>query len=104
MVDCHYSTTLFLVGSAAVTCMMQLVFFICAAYFQFDKVTDFAGGSNFVLLALLGIFMQDSFMPRQVSGETVACAFPILSATLRLVSRGPPHTRRVSSCPPPPCR
>ena len=38
---------------AIVTVAMQVAFFIVAAGFKFDKVTDFAGGTNFVLLAIL---------------------------------------------------
>ena len=36
-----------------VTIVMQLSFYIIACTCKFDKVTDFAGGSNFVILALL---------------------------------------------------
>ena len=32
---------------------MQVLFFIIAYACKFDKVTDFAGGTNFVILALL---------------------------------------------------
>ena len=38
---------------ALVTVGMQSSFFFVAATFKFDKVTDFAGGTNFVLLAVL---------------------------------------------------
>jgi len=38
---------------AVVTVAMQLSFFIVAFGFKFDKVTDFAGGTNFVILAIL---------------------------------------------------
>ena len=38
---------------AIVTVAMQLSFFAVAAICKFDKVTDFAGGTNFVLLAAL---------------------------------------------------
>lgn len=38
---------------AVVTAAMQLSFFIVAFACKFDKVTDFAGGTNFVVLAVL---------------------------------------------------
>lgn len=42
---------------AIITVAMQFTFFIIAATCQFDKVTDFAGGTNFVVLALFTFFM-----------------------------------------------
>jgi hypothetical protein len=64
--ECPYTASDFLLGSAGVTAAVQGSFFIVAANFQFDKVTDFAGGGNFVLLAVLGLVLQHSYSPRQV--------------------------------------
>ena len=44
---------------ALVTIGMQLTFFIVAATFKFDKVTDFAGGSNFLVVAILTFVLSE---------------------------------------------
>lgn len=43
---------------ALVTIVLQFIFFIIACAFKFDKVTDFAGGTNFMLLALLSLLLS----------------------------------------------
>ncbi|GBM45544.1 hypothetical protein AVEN_82303-1, partial [Araneus ventricosus] len=45
--------------SAIITFAMQLIFFIIAATFQFDKVTDFAGGVNFIIIAILTLVLSE---------------------------------------------
>nr|XP_054748206.1 uncharacterized protein LOC129253805 [Lytechinus pictus] len=51
---------------AIVTVAMQASFFIIAATCKFDKVTDFAGGTNFVVLALLSFFLAQTYGVRQI--------------------------------------
>jgi steroid 5-alpha reductase family enzyme len=46
--------------TALVTITLQLVCFVIAYLAQFDKITDFAGSANFVLLALLTFFLGGS--------------------------------------------
>ena len=51
---------------AIVTVAMQFVFFMVACTCKFDKVTDFAGGTNFVVLALLSFFLAGTYQWRQI--------------------------------------
>mmetsp|Transcript_36393 Transcript_36393/g.71079 ORF Transcript_36393/g.71079 Transcript_36393/m.71079 type:complete len:297 (+) Transcript_36393:124-1014(+) len=63
---CEYGVGEALGWSGGVTVLVQLSFFIVAAYFEFDKVTDFAGGTNFVLLAILGLLLEHTYLARQI--------------------------------------
>ncbi|KAK1384149.1 FKBP-type peptidyl-prolyl cis-trans isomerase 5 [Heracleum sosnowskyi] len=56
----------FLALTAIVTVGYQLFFFIITALLKFDKVTDFAGSTNFIILAVLTLVVRGTWHFRQV--------------------------------------
>ncbi|KAL0908920.1 hypothetical protein M5K25_023435 [Dendrobium thyrsiflorum] len=56
----------FLALTAIVTIGYQMLFFFVTALLRFDKVTDFAGSTNFVLLAILTLLLKGSWHFRQI--------------------------------------
>ncbi|XP_021740621.1 uncharacterized protein LOC110706930 isoform X2 [Chenopodium quinoa] len=56
----------FLAITAIITVCYQFVFFVVTALLKFDKVTDFAGSTNFIILAVLTIVIKASWNFRQV--------------------------------------
>ncbi|XP_047339056.1 uncharacterized protein LOC124942570 isoform X2 [Impatiens glandulifera] len=56
----------FLALTAIVTAGYQFVFFVVTALLKIDKVTDFAGSTNFVILALLTLVVKGSWNFRQI--------------------------------------
>lgn len=60
-----------------VTIAYQLLFFFIAWTFKFDKVTDFAGGTNFILLSVLTLAFSDA---RDNARNIVVSIFLILWA------------------------
>lgn len=61
VLDSHY-----LAFTALLSVGYQLVFFIITATFRFDKLTDFAGGTGFIVNALVTMVVSGSYDPRQV--------------------------------------
>ncbi|XP_066370943.1 uncharacterized protein [Miscanthus floridulus] len=56
----------FLALTAIVTVGYQLLFFIITALLRFDKITDFAGSTNFVIIAILTLALKGAWHFRQI--------------------------------------
>ncbi|KDP41143.1 hypothetical protein JCGZ_03634 [Jatropha curcas] len=61
VIDSH-----FLAFTAIVTVGYQFLFFVVTALLKFDKVTDFAGSTNFVIIAVLTLVLKGTWYFRQV--------------------------------------
>lgn len=72
----HVLDKYYLVITLLVTIAYQLSGFAIAWTFQFDKITDFTGGSNFFILALLTLLLGQSSHPRNI----VATVFVLIWA------------------------
>merc|ERR1711963_430852 len=53
-----------------ITVGMQFAFFLVACTCKFDKVTDFAGGTNFVVLALTTMVLGGTYQWRQIAATS----------------------------------
>ncbi|KAK7370102.1 hypothetical protein VNO80_12157 [Phaseolus coccineus] len=61
IIDSH-----FLAFTALVTIGYQFLFFVVTALLKFDKVTDFAGSTNFIIIAVLTLVIKGSWYFRQI--------------------------------------
>lgn len=62
----HVLDDYYLAITLLITIGYQLAFFAVAFTFQFDKLTDFAGGTNFVVLAIITLAFSGHHHARQV--------------------------------------
>ena len=60
MAAVHVLDDYYLAITLLITIAYQLFFFSIAFSFKFDKLTDFAGGTNFALLAILTLTFSDN--------------------------------------------
>ncbi|KAL0579279.1 hypothetical protein V5O48_002733 [Marasmius crinis-equi] len=67
-----------------VTTGYQLLGFAIAWTFQFDKITDFTGGSNFFLLALLTLLMGNTFYTRNIVASVFVMVWAVRIAAFLL--------------------
>ncbi|TDZ20548.1 hypothetical protein Cob_v006453 [Colletotrichum orbiculare MAFF 240422] len=66
MATVHVLDDYYLAITALITIAYQLLFFSIAFSLKFDKLTDFAGGTNFVLLAIITLALSGYHHARQV--------------------------------------
>ena len=69
--------------TALVTVFYQLFFYAIAASFKFDLLTDLAGGTNFVLIAILSFFLGAYTYPT-TSAQQVSLTILVVVWGLRL--------------------
>ncbi|KAI5865711.1 DUF1295-domain-containing protein [Durotheca rogersii] len=73
----HVLDDYYLAITLLVTVAYQLCFFAIAFTFKFDKVTDFAGGTNFVLLAALTLGLSREPDARQAVASALLVAWAL---------------------------
>lgn len=67
----------YIIISSIITIIQQFLFFIIAAYFKFDKVTDFAGTTNFFVISMTTLLLGASFSIRQILISLACCIWSI---------------------------
>jgi len=84
----------YLAITAIITFVWQFGFYIPAALCKFDKVTDLAYGTNFVVLAIITFFLKETFYPRQIVVTIFVCIWGIRLAGYlfyRIIKIGQDH-------------
>ena len=66
MTEVHALDNYYLAITLLITIAYQLFFFSIAWSFKFDKLTDFAGGTNFVVLAIITLAFSGHHHARQI--------------------------------------
>ena len=67
----------FILISLLITVCMQMSFFAIAYTLQIDKVTDFAGTSNFLILAVLTLWLGGDFSFPKIIGTLMVALWSI---------------------------
>lgn len=73
----HIFDNYYIIISSIITIIQQFLFFIIAAYFKFDKVTDFAGATNFFVISITTLSFGASFNTRQLLISFGCCLWSI---------------------------
>ncbi|GLT63551.1 hypothetical protein SLA2020_361090 [Shorea laevis] len=66
----------------------QFFFFVITALLKFDKVTDFAGSTNFIILAVLTLELKRSWHFRQVVLTLLVVIWGLHLGLFLLIRRG----------------
>ncbi|KAN0081705.1 Protein of unknown function (DUF1295) domain containing protein [Tylopilus felleus] len=86
VLDQYYLAITFLI-----TLAYQLLGFAIAWTFQFDKITDFTGGSNFFILALITLLLGQTFCARNILASIFVMLWAVRLASFllfRVLRRG----------------
>lgn len=67
--------------SAIITFGLQFVFFLAAVMLQSDKITDFAGGLNFIVVALSTFVLAETYDTRQLLVTVLVCLWGLRLST-----------------------
>ena len=67
----------FILISLLITVCMQMSFFAIAYTLQIDKVTDFAGAANFLLLAIITLWLGEDFSLPKILGSLMVVVWSL---------------------------